>query len=107
MKFYSEFILSDSIDISREKLKEKILLNHVFFHTYVITLPLYLTDNQLEIFHIEITKQPLFNPDKYIIIGVAKGYQDAIELVEKITNMIYKETDSADIKKYYMSKINI
>ena len=38
------------------------------------------------------------------VVGFAKGYDTAIELVEEITRTVYNETRGADIRSYILEK---
>lgn len=105
MIFYKDLFLSNLITVSKEEIIDSINSGRIFFHTYIITLPLIPSENQLEIYHIELNKQFYFHEEDFIVMGIAKGYQDALELVEKITTIVYNETHTGNIKEYFSSKI--
>ncbi len=38
------------------------------------------------------------------MVGIVKGYEDALELVEEIVKVVYNETKGADIRSYILRK---
>ena len=38
------------------------------------------------------------------MVGITKGYEEALELVEQITKEVYNETKGADIRSYILNK---
>lgn len=105
LHFYKDLFISESITKSKEELIDAIINQHTFLHTYIVTMPLVESENQLEIYHIELNKQSYFHPENFIVIGIALGYVDALELVEKITHLVYTESKDANIKAYFQNKL--
>lgn len=104
MKFCDELMISDKIELPKEELIEKIESGDVFFHTYLVVVPLKEIGNQIEYFHVEISRQSLYDMDDYMIVGVALGKSDAKEMVGRIIEGVYQETKCADIRKYFINK---
>ncbi len=104
MKFYDGLMISDKIELSKEELIKKIEAGDVFFHTYLVVVPLKEIGNQIEYFHVEISRQSLYNMEDYVIVGVALGKSEAKEMVGHIIENVYQETKCADIRKYFMDK---
>ncbi len=104
MRFYEELILSDKIKMTKEEIIDKIKSGDTFYHTYLIVIPLCDTANQIEYFHLEISKQEYFCDEDYMVVGIALGKANAKEMVCQIINLVYEETKMADIRKYFIDK---
>ena len=48
--------------------------------------------------------QPDYPHEDFFVVGIAKGYEDAVELVEQIVQEVYNETKGADIRSYILKK---
>lgn len=60
--------------------------------------------NHLEIFNSVLLIQKAMKKDDLFLVGIASGYVEAIELVEKIAQEVYDETGGADIRNYIRQK---
>ncbi|MFI3207669.1 MAG: hypothetical protein R3Y40_00905 [Eubacteriales bacterium] len=105
MRFYEELFLSENMKDSKEEVIKKITSGETLYHTYLIVMPRIPTANQLESMHCEMFKELYSNSIDYIIVGVAQGYQGALELIEFIAKMVYNETGTADIRSYFRDRI--
>lgn len=70
---------------------------------YLITLSCN-GNNQLEIWNSVLFLQPSFPQTEHFVVGITKGYEEALELVEQITKEVYNETKGADIRSYILNK---
>ena len=61
-------------------------------------------NNQLEIWNSVLFLQPSFPQTDHFVVGITKGYEEALELVEQITKEVYNETKGADIRSYILNK---
>ena len=90
-----------------EKKKNKIIRklrdNKLQYDVYLVTLP-ETEQNQLEIYNSALFKQPDYPIRDLFVVGLAKGYESALELVEEITRTVYNETKGADIRSYILEK---
>ncbi|MDO5410264.1 MAG: hypothetical protein Q4F21_07400 [Lachnospiraceae bacterium] len=48
---------------------------------------------------------PAFPADELFVLGIAAGRQEAFELVEKMVDYIYRETNALDIRSYFSEKL--
>lgn len=104
MRFYEELILSDKIKMTKEEIIDKIKSGDTFYHTYLIVVPLTDAENQIEYFHLEISKQEYFCDEDYMVVGIALGKANAKEMVCQIIQSVYEETQMVDVKKYFIDK---
>ena len=102
MRYYKYLYLADGIrkkDKIIRKLEEKQLQPNI----HVITLARN-EKNQLEIYHSMVLRQPDFPYDDFFVVGIAKGYEDAVEMVEEIAREVYNKTKGADIRSYILER---
>ena len=61
-------------------------------------------DGLLEQLAHRLRTQPEFPHDDFFVVGIAKGYEDAVEMVEEITQEVYNKTKGADIRSYILER---
>lgn len=103
MKYYRHLYLSDGLEKKKDKIIRKLQKNKLQYDLYLVTLP-ETEQNQLEIYNSALFKQPDYPVKELFVIGLAKGYDTALELVEEITRTVYNETKGADIRSYILEK---
>ena len=107
MRVYEEVIVSEKIKYDKKELIETITRGDILYHTYLIVIPLWECDNQLEIYHEALHSQICYQNMDALVIGIAFGYEDALELVKNITSEVVKNTGTAKIKEYYLEKMEL
>ena len=68
---------------------------------------LYLTEGlekKKEIYPTIQFKQPAFPEQELFVVGITKGYDEAVELVEQIVQEVYDQTGTCDIRSYILEK---
>ena len=103
MRYYKHLYLSEGLKKKKEKVIRKLENNKVQIEVYLITVPEQ-GENQLEILDSDLFLQPSFPKKEYFVAGIAKGYEEALELVEEMTKEVYNETKGADIRSYILRK---
>ena len=48
--------------------------------------------------------QPDFPKKDFFVVGIGKGFEETLELVEEITKEVYNKTKGADIRGYILKK---
>lgn len=100
MKFYKHLYCGESVIADKKKICRKLKSNAGQLQIYVITLA---TDqNQLEIYHCAYLQQKYYKNHPPFIVGIAKGYEEAVALVTKITQEVIEKTGNANIKEYIL-----
>lgn len=61
-------------------------------------------NNHLEIFNSVLLLQEAISKNELFLVGIASGYTESLELVEKITQEVYDETSGVDIRNYILQK---
>lgn len=58
-------------------------------------------ENLFDIFHAAHLKQPAFYRKNPYIVGIAAGYDEALELVQQMVEDIYRETGGFRVREYF------
>lgn len=103
MKYYRYLYLGESLKKKKEKVIRRIETGKLQWDIYIVTLPEG-ERNQLEIYACNQFLQPDYPRKELFVVGIVKGYEEAIELVEEITKVVYNETKNADIRSYILKK---
>ncbi len=102
MRYYKHLYLTEGIR-KKEKVIRKLEKNQLQMNIHIITLSQN-EEDQLEIYNSMILLQPEFPHDDFFVVGIAKGYEDAVEMVEEITQEVYNKTKGADIRSYILER---
>lgn len=96
MKFYKHLYIGDTVT-NPAKIKWK-LKHHAGTMVYVIAVAH--GDDQLEIFHSAYLKQKYYRYHPPVIVGIASDYDEAVDIVVKITQECLKATGDCHLKEY-------
>ena len=103
MKWYRYLYLGDNARKAKYKTFGLIRKNRFTIDTYIIAIsdnP----DNILDIYSANMLKQPHFKNksyrDKVYVVGLAKGRNEALELVRCIVDDTYSHTGCVDVAGY-------
>ncbi len=103
MHYYKNLYVPENLEKKKKKIIRKLNANKLQYDLYLLTFPVG-SFNQLEIINSLELKQPSYPKEKLFVVGFAKGYDEALELVEEITETVYNETKGADIRSYILKK---
>lgn len=103
MRYYKHLYLMKGLEKKKEKIIRKLEENKFQMNIYIITLAQN-EENHLEIYDSILLLQPSFPHEDFFVVGIVKGYEDALDLVEEITQEVYNETKGADIRSYILKK---
>lgn len=101
MKYYYALYMDEQTLQKKETILKKMRNNRWQFEIYLITLTQNV-NNHLEIFHSALLKQKAIPRENLFVVGIANGYYEALELVEKITQDVYDKTNGVDIRNYIL-----
>lgn len=97
MKFYKNLYVGEGIK-RPNKVKWKLRHNAGQFQIYVIALAS--GRDQLEIYHCAFLQQKYYKKHPPYIIGIAKKYEEALDIVVEITEAALAKHGYPDLKKY-------
>lgn len=101
MKFYKYLYIGDTVtDPAKVKWKLK---HHAGVNIYVVTIAP--GNDQLEIYHSGYLKQKYYRHHPPIIIGIASGYEEAVQIIMKITQECLDATGSCNLKEYLKQRV--
>ncbi|MCI9490292.1 hypothetical protein AALC75_00965 [Lachnospiraceae bacterium 48-42] len=103
MRYYCNLYLGESIRKKRRKIIRKLNKGKLLPEVYILVLPEG-EDNQLEIYGCAQFLQPFFPERDFFVVGIGKGFEEALEIVEEITKEVYNETMGAEIRDYILKK---
>ena len=95
--------LTEGLEKKKEKIIRKLESGKLQPSVHVITLAIS-EKNQLEIYPTLQFKQPAFPEQDLFVVGITKGYEEAVELVEQIVQEVYEQTGGCDIRSYILEK---
>lgn len=103
MRYYRYLYIGEGLEKKKEKVMSRLERGKLQMDIYVITLAAN-EKNSLEIYDSKLFLQPAFPNKDFFVVGITKGYEDAIELVEQITQEVYNKTKGADIRSYILER---
>lgn len=100
LTFYPRLYVGAGIKHGKlDKIKKKLVHKPLFVGVYVITLARNASD-QLEIFDAKQLTQHYYEKYPLQIIGIAKDYEDALEVIEKIVQECLSKRGDCKLKEY-------
>lgn len=99
MRFLKEIYVGEGV-----KNKQKVIwkLKHGAGMTDIYVISLSKTDNQLDCTHCSYFKQKIIRDNIGVIVGLAKGYSQAQELIVSMFEEALEKSGSANVKEYLM-----
>ena len=102
MRFHDNLYIGDSIK-HPERTKWKLRVAAGQFNVYLIIISNN-ADNQLECFHNALLKQCFFRRQKLYVVGIAGNYEEAVDLIQCITQDCVSKTGGGNIKAFLLNR---
>ena len=102
MRYYKYLYLAEKKQ-KKDKIIQRLEDKKLQLNIHVVTLARN-EKNQLEIYNSMVLRQPDFPYDDFFFFFIAKGYEDAVEMVEEIAQEVYNKTRGADIRSYILER---
>lgn len=99
MRFHNKVFMTNEMSKKLEEIKEAVKFQSSSLSIHVITIPP--GEHQLEIFPIGLNIQPAFNVNDHTIVGVAGTYSESLELIEKLSEVVYTEIGMLNFRAYF------
>ena len=103
MRYLKDLYVSEELKGREEEIIEHLEKKEFQFRVYLIALPEN-ERNQLEIYHSGMLNQTWYREKDVFVVGLAKGYLQALELVRKIAQETVDKTGNADIRQYILKR---
>lgn len=98
IKCYCNLYVSEELQHKKEQVLEGLMRQELKFPVYLLTLAEG-EQNQLEFFSSALLKQPYYAEKELFIVGLAKDYQAAADLVAQITRDVLSRTNGLQIRE--------
>ncbi|NLZ81853.1 MAG: hypothetical protein GX913_08680 [Clostridiales bacterium] len=105
MRWYKNLFIGTNAEKTKHEIVEKVKSNKPQLNVFVLTLPSN-EKNLLDIFHSTMLLQPYYISKDFFVVGLAKGYEEALEVMTQIVIDTYNETGGFHVKEYLESKIS-
>ncbi len=100
LTFHSTLYLGEGMKGKKtDKIKRMLIKKPLFADVYVLTLAQNVSD-QLEFFDCKQLAQHYYENNPVYVIGIAKDYNDALKLVERITQECFLNRGDCRLKEY-------
>lgn len=99
MKYYYDLYFSESLQRKKKQIVKKLENNQFQLNRYVIVLS-EKEDEYLEIYNSTVLMQNAYDTKEMFAVGITDCYEEALDFVMKLTQQVYEETESADIRTY-------
>ena len=99
MKWYRELYISENLYPDSRKVIDKIRKGKFTPGIYLIALPQN-EENMLDVYPLLELRQKYYKKKELYVVGIARGYDEAIELVSSMVMDVYEATKDANVKKY-------
>lgn len=103
MIWYEDLYVGESIVHKIKKIKWKIRHNAGTIDIYVISFASN-EENLLDIIPSWELLQRGYPKRKIFVVGLAKGYEEALEVASSIIEEVYRQTGGFDVRKYLLDK---
>ena len=103
MDWYYDLYLGEKIAKKKNKLIYKIEDGKFTPSTYVIALPRNRRD-VLETFPAEILKQKYYKKANIFVVGLAKGNEEANQVMLEIIQECWRETDTVNVRDFILDR---
>lgn len=103
MRYYKNLYMQEELRKKQHKIIKKLETKKFQINIFLIALSVS-TKNHLEIVNSMLLLQKDYPQEDYLVVGLAKSHEDALELVENLTQEVYDNTKGADIRSYILQK---
>lgn len=100
MQWAENLYLTDKTAKKKDKIIRKANRGMGMVSIYLITLASN-PENLFDIFHAAHLKQPAFYKQDLFVVGIASGYEEALELVRRMVEDIYRKTGGFAVREYF------
>lgn len=101
MRWYRKLYIGENARKNRFKFVWKVKHRRIVWEGYVITLASN-EQNLLDIIPVSELLQPYYQKKDFFVIGIAKGYQESLEVVKNIIDEVYQTTGGFDVRKFVL-----
>lgn len=101
MNWYSKLYVGKKAEKKKEKIRKEIDREIYKGNTYLITLSSN-PKNNLEIFSVQELRFPYLREHCPMIVGIALGWEEALEVLQEMVKEVYYSTGEANLREYFL-----
>lgn len=105
MEYYRCLYTGESIQKNLKQVIRKLELGKTLLDIHIIVLSKN-EKNHLETFDSALLFQKVLKKEDLFVVGIARGHDEAILLIEEIVKEVYDKTKGTDIRGYIINKQN-
>ncbi|WP_235828954.1 hypothetical protein [Anaerosacchariphilus polymeriproducens] len=102
MKWYRKLYIGEKAKKDRFKFIWQVKHRHIVWNGYVITLASN-EQNLLDIIQVTELLQPYYKNRELFIVGIAKGYDEALIVAKDIIDEVYQKTGEFNIRQFILN----
>lgn len=103
MRFYKELYISDELNDTADTVIDKLASDKQQWNLYVVALD-FRKRSQLEVMNSMLFLQDDFSTEQLLIVGIARGKEQALELVRQISEEVYAVCGTLSIRDYILQR---
>ncbi len=103
MRYYKYLYVGESVKKKKSKIISRLEKGKFQLDIHLLVLP-GTENNQLEIINPNLFLQKNYPVTECFVVGIVKGFEEALEILEEIVQDVYNETRGADIRSYILNK---
>lgn len=103
MRWYRKLYMGEKAKKERFKFVWKVKHRRMIWQGYVITLASN-EQNLLDIIPVSELLQSYYQKKDIMIIGIAQGYEESLEVVKSIVDEVYQKTGKFNIRQYVLGQ---
>lgn len=105
MKCMKHLYVGDRAEKTKKRILRRIHQKKLLAEAYVL-MPALHPHDMIDVIHANFLFQPFYqNQENLVIVGIAEGKADAMNLVMRITDECFRRTGSAQIRTWLEEKI--
>lgn len=98
MHFYKRLYMTESLKKKKRQIVWKLKTKKFMPSVYVIALSE--GEDLLEIYHSALLKQPYYKNSQPFIVGIAKNYGEAVELIQEILTDVKHKNGNYNVREF-------
>ncbi|WP_434311357.1 hypothetical protein [Hominifimenecus sp. rT4P-3] len=103
ISWMEQLYVGEGAQKNQKRIQEGIRQGKLLWNVYVLMLPTN-PKNQLDILSSNYLVQPYYKNQALTVVGLAKGYEEALTVLMQIVDDARKETGSVDLKAYLAAR---
>ena len=103
MEIYYHLYFSESLREKKARILRRLKKNRLQPGLYLVAFEKRESPS-LEIFLSILLKQEILKKKEWMIVGIASGYDDALEMVRELTEQVYHNTGGTDLYTYILNE---